>query len=103
MSEFINGWGGEGGTMRMPRTVLDYLGSITSNRVKQGLSITSILTTRIEQLSPERWTLMLSGVDRYLGFVFMTTTVIYDRGITFAKKFMESLNYVTNRELGWRA
>lgn len=42
---------------------------------------------------------MLSGVDRYLGFVFMTTAMIYGhlRGIMFMKKFMESVNYVTNR------
>lgn len=49
---------------------------------------------------PKHWTLMLSEViDRYLGFVFMTTAMIYDhlRGIMFMKKFMESLNYVTNR------
>ena len=96
------------GTMRVPRKVLDYR-SITSNRAKQGLSITSILTTRIEHnaspppchssSNPKHWTLMLSGVDRYLRFVLMTTAMIYDhhRGIMFMKKFMESLNYVTNR------
>lgn len=66
-----------------------------------GLSITSILTTRVRRNAHEHRILMLSLVDRYLGFVFMTTALIYKhlRGIMVMKKFMESLNYVTNYAL----
>ena len=66
-----------------------------------GPSITSILTTRVRRNAHEHRILMLSLVDRYLGFVFMTTALIYKhlRGIMVMKKFMESLNYVTNHAL----
>lgn len=70
---------------------LDY-SSIMSNHVKQ----VSSPPRYIESPSPNNRTLMLSRLDCYLGFVFMTKVLIYDRnrGIIVTKKFMESLNYV---------
>lgn len=71
---------------------LDY-SSIMSNRVKQ-VSSPPRYQRYIEPPSPNNRT--LSRFDCYLGFLFMTKALIYDRirGIMIAKKFMESLNYV---------
>lgn len=61
----------------------------------------STLTSDTWYKAPKRRTFMLSSIDRYLGLVFMATTVIYGRlrGIMVMKKFMESLNNVSSRAL----